>query len=160
MQRDRRSLDHGTLEAMRLMAVERVREDDSVSSVISSCGFSRSTIHKWPTLGRYDLASSLWQGLNAMRSRPSNRRPRTLMPRQERQIFGWVNGKDPRQCGLGFGLWRQAMIASLIEMIGTWKGEMRFRSKILCIGCYRILPALNAPSVRRTRVTFVSWKPS
>jgi hypothetical protein len=54
-----------------------------------------------------------------MRSRPSNRRPRTLTPRQERQIFGWVNGKDPRQCGLGFGLWRQAMIASLIEMIGT-----------------------------------------
>ena len=161
MQRDGRSFDHGTLEALRPMAVERVREGGSVSSVISSCGFSRSVNHKWPT-----RASSPRQGLNALRSWPSNRRTVTLTPRQERQVFGWVNGKDPRRCGLGFGLWTQAMIASLIEMIGTWKGEMRFRSKIPGIECYRILPALNAPPVRQTRGNVLSlggnlahWRP-
>jgi hypothetical protein len=30
-------------------------------------------------------------------------------------VFAWVNGKDPRQYGLDFGLWTRAMIASLIE---------------------------------------------
>jgi len=42
MQRDGRSFDHGTLVAIRLMAVERVREGERASSVISSYGFNRT----------------------------------------------------------------------------------------------------------------------
>jgi transposase len=38
-----------------------------------------------------------------------------LTPRQEKQVFAWVNGKDPRQYGLDFGLWTRTMVASLIE---------------------------------------------
>ena len=30
-------------------------------------------------------------------------------------MFGWVNGKDPRQYGLDFGLWTRSMVANLIE---------------------------------------------
>jgi transposase len=110
MQRDGRSFDHGTLEAIRLMAVERVREGERASSVISSYGFNRTTIYKWLA-----VASRSGKGVNALRSRPSTGRPRTLTPRQEKQVFAWVNGKDPRQYGLDFGLWTRAMIASLIE---------------------------------------------
>jgi transposase len=110
MQRDGRSFDHGTLETIRLMAVERVREGERASSVISSYGFNRTTIYKWLT-----VVSSPGKGLNALRSRPATGRPRTLTPRQEGQVFAWVNGKDPRQYGLDFGLWTRAMIASLIE---------------------------------------------
>jgi hypothetical protein len=40
MQRDGRSFDRGTLEAIHLMAVERVREGERASSVISSYGFN------------------------------------------------------------------------------------------------------------------------
>lgn len=110
MQRDGRSFDHGTLESIRLMAVERVREGERASSVIGSYGFNRTTIYKWLT-----VASSPGKGLKALRSRPATGRPRSLTPRQEKQVFAWVNGKDPRQYGLDFGLWTRAMIASLIE---------------------------------------------
>ena len=43
MQRDGRTLDHGTLETIRLMAVERVREGEAVPAVIASYGFNRTT---------------------------------------------------------------------------------------------------------------------
>src|ERR1035441_3494441 len=65
MQRDGRSLDHGTLETIRLMAVERVREGERASSVISSYGFNRTTIYKWLA-----VVSSPGKGLNALRWRP------------------------------------------------------------------------------------------
>jgi transposase len=110
MQRDGRSFDHGTLEAIRLMAVERVREGERASTVISSYGFNRTTIYKWLA-----VVSTPGKGVKALHSRPATGRPRPLTPRQEKQVFGWVNGKDPRQYGLDFGLWTRAMIASLIE---------------------------------------------
>ncbi len=30
-------------------------------------------------------------------------------------MFRWINGKDPRQYGLDFGLWTRSIVASLIE---------------------------------------------
>ena len=33
---------------------------------------------------------------------------------QERQVFRWVNGRDPRQYGLDFGLWTRKVVAELI----------------------------------------------
>lgn len=110
MKRDGRSLDHGTLETIRLMAVERVREGELASAVIASYGFSRTTIYKWLT-----AASKPNVGLRALRSRPAPGRPRRLTPRQEHQVFRWINGKDPRQYGLDFGLWTRSVVAGLIE---------------------------------------------
>jgi hypothetical protein len=34
---------------------------------------------------------------------------------QERQVFRWVNGKDPRQYGFDFALWTRKVVAALIE---------------------------------------------
>jgi transposase len=78
--------------------------------VISSYGFHRTTIYKWLA-----IAFSAGKGVKALRSRPATGRPRSLTRHQEKQVFAWVNGKDPRQYGLDFGLWTRAMIASLIE---------------------------------------------
>jgi len=47
MQRDGRGFDHRTLEAIRLMAVERVLDGERPSSVIASFGFNRTTIYRW-----------------------------------------------------------------------------------------------------------------
>ena len=110
MTRDGRSFDHRTLEAIRLMAVERVREGERPSSVVASFGFSRTTIYKW-----LNAAATPGLGLQALRSRPATGRPRTLTPPQKRQVFRWVNGRDPRQYGLDFGLWTRAVVADLIE---------------------------------------------
>jgi transposase len=110
MKRDGRELDHRTLETIRFMAVERVREGEAASAVIASYGFCRTTIYKWVR-----AASRPGVGLKALRSTKAPGKPRTLTPRQEQQVFRWVNGKDPRQYGLDFGLWTRAIVASLIE---------------------------------------------
>jgi hypothetical protein len=47
MIRDGRTLDHKTPEEIRRMAVERVREGEEPSAVISSYGLCRTTIYKW-----------------------------------------------------------------------------------------------------------------
>jgi transposase len=38
-----------------------------------------------------------------------------LTPRQEQQVFRWINGNDPRQYGLDFGLWTRSVVAELVE---------------------------------------------
>jgi len=38
-----------------------------------------------------------------------------LTARQEQQVYRWVNGKDPRQYGLDFGLWTRSIVVNLIE---------------------------------------------
>ena len=110
MQRDGRGFDHRTLEAIRLMAVERVLDGERPSSVIASFGFNRTTIYRW-----LEVASKPGAGLSALRSRPATGRPRSLTPRQEQQVFRWINGRDPRQYGLDFGLWTRSLVAELIE---------------------------------------------
>jgi transposase len=110
MRRDGRNYDHRTLEAIRMMAVERVREGERPSSVIASYGFNRTTIYKWLM-----AASKPGVGVAALRARRASGRPRSLTPRQERQVFRWINGHDPRQYGLDFGLWTRLIVARLIE---------------------------------------------
>jgi len=110
MKRDGRTLDHRTLEEMRRMAVQRVREGEKPAAVIASLGFHRTVIYKW-----LKAAAGRGRGVRALRSRPASGRPRRLNARQERQVFGWVNGRDPRQYGLDFGLWTRRIVALLIE---------------------------------------------
>jgi transposase len=104
MRRDGRGFDHRTLEAIRLMAVERVRDGERPSSVVASFGFHRTTIYKW-----LSAAAKPGVGLQALHSRPATGRPRSLTPRQEQQVFAgstaairdsmaWISG-----CGRG--LW-------------------------------------------------------
>src|SRR5216684_742395 len=123
MKRDGRSFDHRTLEAIRLMAVERVRDGEPASSVIASYGFSRTTIYKWVA-----AAAAPGVGLKALLSRRATGRPRTLSPRQEQQVFRWINGRDPRQYGLDFGLWTRSVVASLIE------GKFGIRLGVTAVG--------------------------
>jgi transposase len=110
MKRDGRTLDHATLETIRMMAVERVREGEAPSAVIASYGFSRTSIYKWLA-----AAAKPGLGMRALQARPAPGRPRSLTPRQEQKVFRWINGKDPRQYGLDFGLWTRAVVADLIE---------------------------------------------
>jgi len=110
MKRDGRTFDHGTLETIRLMAVERVRDGEAPSAVIASYGFSRTSIYRW-----LKAAARPGVGLRALQARPAPGRPRSLTPRQEQQVFRWINGRDPRQYRLDFGLWTRSVVADLIE---------------------------------------------
>ena len=110
MKRDGRTLDHQTLETIRLMAIERVREGERPSEVIEAYGFNRTTIYKW-----INTAFGSRAGISALRSTKATGRPRSLTPAQERRVFRWINGRDPRQYGLDFGLWTRSVVAELIE---------------------------------------------
>jgi len=92
------------------MAVERVREGEKPSAVIAAYGFSRTTIYKW-----LKASSGRGKGLKALRAKRGSGRPRTLTGAQERQVFRWINGRDPRQYGLDFGLWTRAIVVTLIK---------------------------------------------
>jgi transposase len=109
MTRDGRTLDHGTLETIRTMAVERVREGERPSDVIASYGFHRCTIYRWLTATR-----GRGHGLHALAARPATGRPRTLTARQEQQVFHWINGKNPQQYGFDFGVWTRQIVRELI----------------------------------------------
>ena len=110
MKRDGRTLDHQTLEAIRLMAIERVREGERAAEVIEAYGFNRTTIYKW-----IKAAFRPGVGIKALRSTKATGRPRRLSAAQEQQVFRWINGRDPRQYGLDFGLWTRSVVAELIE---------------------------------------------
>ena len=92
------------------MSVERVREGEDPSAVIASYGFCRTTIYKW-----LNAAKGRGRGLAALRSRKGTGRPRKLTAAQERQVFRWINGKDPRQYGFDFGLWTRQVVAELVS---------------------------------------------
>src|SRR5882757_3872373 len=109
MKRDGRTLDHKTLEEIRLMAVQRVWEGERPSVVIASYGFARPVIYRWLREAR-----GKGRGLRALRSRKGTGRPRRLTPKQEQQLFRWINGKDPRQHGFDFGLWTRLVVRKLI----------------------------------------------
>lgn len=92
------------------MAVERVRDGEQAAAVIASYGLNRTTIYKWLA-----AAATPGVGVKALLSQPATGRPRTLSPRQEQQVYRWINGCDPRQYGLDFGLWTRSVVANLIE---------------------------------------------
>ncbi len=70
MKRDGRTLDHKTLEEMRRMAVQRVREGERPAAVMASLGLHRTMIYSGSTRRR-DMAA----GLRALRSTPATGRP-------------------------------------------------------------------------------------
>jgi len=104
------SFDHKTLEEIRLIAVERVREGEDPSAVVASYGFCRTTIYKW-----LRAAKGKGRGLDALRSRKGTGRPRKLTKSQEQRVFHWIEGKDPCQYGFDFSLWTRNVVAELIS---------------------------------------------
>ena len=109
MKRDGRTLDHPTLKSIRKMAVQRVREGERPSDVIASFSMHRCTIYGW-----LKAARGRGHGLRALAAKPASGRPRTLTAGQERQVFRWINGRNPMQYGFDFGLWTRQIARDLI----------------------------------------------
>jgi len=73
MKKDGRKLDRKAQEAIRLMAVERVREGEAPSDVIASYGMNRTTIHKW-----LNRTKGKGAGLRKLKAKKGTGRPRSL----------------------------------------------------------------------------------
>ena len=105
---DARKLDHKTLEAIRIRAVEQVQSGESPETVIKALGFSRACIYNW-------LASYRAGGWHALRARPLKGRPKKISGRQMKWIYDTVTLKNPMQYKFEFALWTRGMIRTLIN---------------------------------------------
>lgn len=110
MKRDGRKLDHKTLEEMRMLAVKRMAEGEHPEEVAASFGLHRTWAYKVRAQAR-----GRGRGIRMLVSRKATGRPRKLTRGQERQIFGWINGKNPYQHGFEFTLWTRSLVRELIE---------------------------------------------
>jgi transposase len=109
MKVDGRTLDHKTLEHLRITAVRRVVEDgEAPSEVMRSMGLSRTSIYPW--LRRFGD-----KGLAALAEKIASGRHPKLTDKQQQQVKRWIVGKDPRQYGFDYGLWTRRIVQSLIE---------------------------------------------
>jgi transposase len=110
MKRDGRMVSRSALEEMRLMALERMHEGEPPAEVAASFGLHRGWAYK--VLAK---AKGRGRGKRALRSVKGTGRPRMLTASQERQVFRWINGKNPRHYGFDFGLWTRRIVSELIE---------------------------------------------
>jgi transposase len=109
MKVDGRTLDHKTLEHLRMTAVRRVVEDgEAPGEVMRSMGLCRTSIYPW--LRRYQD-----DGLAALAEKIAQGREPKLTDKQQQQVKRWIVGKDPRQYGFDYGLWTRRIVQSLIE---------------------------------------------
>lgn len=109
MKRDGRTVAHNTLEEMRMLALQRMNEGEKPAVVAASFGMNRTWAYKVRAAAR-----GRGKGAKALRSTTATGRPRSLTAAQERQVFRWINGKNPRQYGFDFGLWTRQIVRELV----------------------------------------------
>src|SRR5512143_471332 len=109
MSRDGRKLDHQALEAIRLHAVLRVRQDGiSPEAIIDALGFHRSCIYAW--LKRYDEG-----GREALKAKPIPGPPLKLAVWQGNWLRQMIVEKTPLDFGYAVALWTRAIVREVLQ---------------------------------------------
>jgi transposase len=104
---DGRKLDHKTLEALRLRAVEQVLRGLPPEYVASALGLHRKTVYGWVRLYREG-------GHDALLAKPVPGRPPLLGPAQIARLWALIIDRNPRQAGFGASLWTSRLIGDLV----------------------------------------------
>jgi transposase len=108
MKIDGRTLDHKTLEHLRIAACKRVLDDGELPSVVAaSLGFCRTSIYPW--LRRIED-----EGWDALAEKIAEGPDCRLTEQQRQRVKRWIVGKDPRQYGFEFGLWTRRIVQTMI----------------------------------------------
>ena len=105
---DGRKLDHKTLEALRIRAVDQVGQGAHPEDVAAALGLHRKTVYDW-------LAKYREGGKDALRARPVPGRPPKLGGPQMSRLYVLIVGGDPRQLQFESALWTREMIREVIR---------------------------------------------
>jgi transposase len=105
---DGRKLDHKTLEALRLRAVEQVLKGARPEDVAMALGLHRKTVYAW--LKKYREG-----GRGALLARPVPGRPPRLGAEQLRELSSLLTETDPRQFDFEFALWTADLVREVIH---------------------------------------------
>lgn len=105
---DGRRLDHQTLEALRLRAVDQVERGADPRQVARTLGLHKHTVYGW-------VAAARAGGREALRAKPIPGRPAKLTEQQRERVYRLVVGEDPRQLQFAFALWTREMVCQLIR---------------------------------------------
>lgn len=106
--RDARSLDHGTLEEMRRLAIRSALSGESLRSVAERLEVHYQTVWKW--FSRYQR-----HGEAALASTKASGPDPKLSDAQVQMLRRIIVGKNPRQLNFGPALWTLPIIGQLIE---------------------------------------------
>jgi transposase len=107
---DGRKLDHQTLEAIRLRAVEQVNAGVPAAEVgrgLAALGLHPKTIYTW-------LAKQRTEGPEALRARPVPGPRRKLTDAQLGELADLIEKADPRDHGFAVALWTREVVRQLI----------------------------------------------
>jgi transposase len=105
---DGRKLDHKTLEALRLRAVEQVHQGARPEDVAVALGLHRKTVYAW-------LKKHREGGRNALLARPVPGRPPRLREEQLRELSALLTRTDPRQFDFKLALWTADLVREVIH---------------------------------------------
>src|SRR3954462_8446565 len=125
---DGRKLDHQTLEAMRLRAVDAVESRVHPEDVAASLGMGRGTVYGW-------LVKYREGGRDALKARPVPGRPPKPTGEQMRRLYTLITGADPRQLEFEFALWTRDLVRTLIRR--------EFRVSLSAVSVGRLLRTLG-----------------
>ena len=105
---DARKLDHATLEALRIRAVQSVQEGESPEVVARTLRITSRTMYRW-------LAQYRSGGWGALKAKPLAGRPPKLDDKKLKWIYNTVTRKNPLQFRFQFALWTREMVVELIK---------------------------------------------
>lgn len=105
---DARKLDHKTLEALRIRAVQRVHAGESPEVVAKAIGINRTTIYDW-------LAKHRDGGLSALSAKPIAGRPSKINGKVLKWLVDTLTQKSPLQMKFEFALWTREMIQKMLK---------------------------------------------
>ncbi len=105
---DGRKLDHKTLEAIRIRAVEQVEAGESPEVVIRVLGMSRARIYEW-------LAAYREGGDEALKAKKLFGRPPRLTGKQLDRLYRIITTKNPLQLKFPYALWTRSMVREVIR---------------------------------------------
>src|SRR5207342_3735453 len=104
---DARKLDHATLEALRIRAVQCVQDGESPEVVARTLRITSRTVYRW-------LAQYRSGGWGALKAKPLAGRPPKLDDKKLKWVYNTVTQKNPLQLKFKFALWTREMVAQLI----------------------------------------------